>query len=131
MDKIIKDIKEQIANSDALGYDRDQASWGYEQGILLTVEEAEKIVNQLSHPLEAEVKPERANTMKDLLVKYSEFLEKHGYTDSDWREEEPTAIQRFWERWGEFMEDKIKDTIVAETLAKCRVEDEKIIYNPN
>ena len=55
MEEIIKSLKEQIANSDALGYDRDQASWGYEQGILLTVEEAEKIVNQLSHPLEARV----------------------------------------------------------------------------
>ena len=31
----------------------------------------------------------------ELLEKYSKFLEEYGYTDSDWREEKPTAIHRF------------------------------------
>lgn len=30
-----------------------------------------------------------------LLNNYSKFLEKNGYLDSDWREEEPTAIDKF------------------------------------
>jgi hypothetical protein len=31
----------------------------------------------------------------DLLEEYSNFLEKHGYLDTDWREEEPFAIDEF------------------------------------
>lgn len=30
-----------------------------------------------------------------LLEKYSEFLEKHGYLDTDWRSEPPFAIDEF------------------------------------
>jgi hypothetical protein len=32
---------------------------------------------------------------KETLNNYSNFLEKNGYLDSDWREEEPTAIDKF------------------------------------
>ena len=31
----------------------------------------------------------------ELLEKYSKFLEEHGYTDTDWRAEEPFAIDEF------------------------------------
>lgn len=31
----------------------------------------------------------------DLLREYSQFLEENGYTDSDWRGEHPTSIERF------------------------------------
>jgi len=37
----------------------------------------------------------RLQDIESLLTKYSEFLEASGYTDSDWREEEPTAINKF------------------------------------
>lgn len=36
-----------------------------------------------------------------LLVKYSEWLEKHGYLDSDWREEYPYAADEFLDEEGE------------------------------
>jgi hypothetical protein len=42
--------------------------------------------------------------MNEYLLKlYSEFLEQNGYLDSDWREEKPTAIERFMK------ENKIDD----------------------
>jgi hypothetical protein len=31
----------------------------------------------------------------ELLDAYSKFLEKHGYLDTDWRDEFPTAIDQF------------------------------------
>lgn len=37
----------------------------------------------------------------ELLQQYSEFLEKNGYLDTDWREEKPTAIDRFLKQWKE------------------------------
>jgi hypothetical protein len=33
--------------------------------------------------------------MIELLEAYSKFLEEHGYTDTDWWAEEPTAINEF------------------------------------
>ncbi len=30
-----------------------------------------------------------------ILKEYSEYLEKHGYTDSDWREEGPNAVDGY------------------------------------
>lgn len=81
MEQIINKLKEQISNSDELGCDRDQASWGYEQGVLLTVEEAEKIVNKLSQLLEAETKP--ANGGHREIVTY--ILEQL-YRNGEWYE---------------------------------------------
>jgi len=34
--------------------------------------------------------------LKELLTLYSERLEQHGYTDSDWRDEKPTSIDKFF-----------------------------------
>jgi len=36
----------------------------------------------------------------ELLERYSKFLESHGYTDSDWWSEKPTAIESFIEEEG-------------------------------
>jgi len=33
--------------------------------------------------------------LKKILRQYSKFLEEYGYTDTDWREEKPTAVDRF------------------------------------
>lgn len=32
---------------------------------------------------------------REVLIMYSEWLEKQGYTDTDWRTEEPFAIDEF------------------------------------
>ena len=45
--------------------------------------------------------------MKHALKKYSEFLEEHGYTDSDWRDEKPTAIDRFVAEYKNLPIDKL------------------------
>lgn len=36
----------------------------------------------------------------ELLERYSKFLEEHGYTDTDWWQEKPTAIESFIEEEG-------------------------------
>lgn len=43
-----------------------------------------------------------------ILTEYSEFLEKHGYMDSDWWCEEPKAIDRFLEENDKAREVKAK-----------------------
>ena len=65
--------------------------------------------------------------MESLLKKYSEYLEEHGYMDTDWREEEPTAIELFIKEYGE----DVGSEIIANVLCNCRAEDGKIIYNTN
>lgn len=35
----------------------------------------------------------------ELLEAYSEFLEEHGYIDSDWWQEEPFAIDEFLKQY--------------------------------
>lgn len=35
-------------------------------------------------------------TLKETLEAFCEFLEANGYMDSDWREEKPSAIDRFY-----------------------------------
>jgi len=40
--------------------------------------------------------PRDEQALRELLTLYSERLEKHGYTDSDWRDEKPTAIDKFF-----------------------------------
>lgn len=42
------------------------------------------------------IPPKQKESQEELLQRYSEFLEKKGYLDSDWRDEHPTAIQRFF-----------------------------------
>lgn len=36
----------------------------------------------------------------ELLERFANFLEKHGYTDTDWRSEPPTAIDEFMKEEG-------------------------------
>jgi hypothetical protein len=53
----------------------------------------EDTVYEMLLHLKSQIKTEMK--IEYILTKYSEFLEESGYTDSDWREEEPTAINKF------------------------------------
>ena len=35
------------------------------------------------------------NCIRDILIRYSDYLEHHGYLDDDWRSEMPTAVNKF------------------------------------
>jgi F0F1-type ATP synthase membrane subunit b/b' len=48
MKEIIKNIKAQIKSCKKYKQDLDEASWGYETGVLLTANEAQKIVDKLN-----------------------------------------------------------------------------------
>lgn len=60
----------------------------YAQG--MSVEEAVAFRRGYRHK-----EKESSEQQQTLLNEYSEFLERYGYTDSDWREEKPTSIERF------------------------------------
>lgn len=57
MEKIIEKLKSQIDFSIELGEDPNLSSWNYEEGILLSRNEAQKILAKISQPVEALVKP--------------------------------------------------------------------------
>ena len=47
MEKIIEGLKSQIASCKEFGEDTSEASWKYQEGILISADEAQEIVNAL------------------------------------------------------------------------------------
>jgi hypothetical protein len=47
MEKIIEKLKEQIEDAKKFNQETDDTSWGMQEGAIITINEAEKIVNQL------------------------------------------------------------------------------------
>ena len=61
MKQIIEKLKEQIANSIEYGNDLDAASWGMQEGVLITANEAQQIVEALEgmEKIKASIQKER------------------------------------------------------------------------
>lgn len=64
MKKLIADLKRQIKSCKKFDVNPDSASWGYEEGVLLTANEAKSIVEQIEK-LEAE-KAEMLVALEDI-----------------------------------------------------------------
>ena len=57
---------------------------------------------------------ERTRTI-ELLEKFAKFMEQHGYTDTDWWQEEPYAIDEFISEEEEFVKEiESRDTRVEQ-----------------
>ena len=53
--------------------------------------------------------------IETLLINYSEFLERHGYTDSDWRDEKPFAPVSFLEGNPSIRDERVVPTLATTT----------------
>lgn len=53
-----------------------------------------KVLHEAAELYASQFKP-KSSTLQDVLKAFCEFLETNGYMDSDWRDELPSAIDRF------------------------------------
>jgi len=72
MNKIIKSLESQIKSCKRSKLDLDDASWGYETGVLLSANDAQKILDKLSDQVHVKVK--QLPITKDLTKEASEIL---------------------------------------------------------
>jgi len=74
MKQIIEKLKEQIANSIEYGNDLDAASWGMQEGVLISANEAQQIVEALEGMEERRAftlpKDEEVNGMLNIALRY-------------------------------------------------------------
>ena len=62
-------------------------------------------------------KLDRSFEKVDLLDRYSRFLEKHGYTDTDWWQEKPTSVETFLEEESEEKKQPTyRELVIEETV---------------
>jgi hypothetical protein len=83
--KILKKFVKKYQDKDSRGH-----STGYSYGVIWKHD-----IPKIAKEIKSVVGLKQHSDRVELLEKYSLFLEEQGYTDIDWRTEEPYAIDEF------------------------------------